>query len=173
MKCHSFKWYLENVAQQIPYSSIQAAGEIKNVKHNLCLDKSDTAQLVGQPVNLLSCHGLGGNQHWWMDMDGRIIKDFSCLGTLPHSTVLSMLPCSEAGQWIFNSTTGLIHKKYNIGLCISANNFGINIDKNEQAYNSIEIRNCDTENSAQVFEFTRFNSSGIKHKDLAKPVVLT
>ncbi|QQP56321.1 Polypeptide N-acetylgalactosaminyltransferase, partial [Caligus rogercresseyi] len=64
LECHNFRWYLDNVAHQLPYHELIGAGEIR--QDVLCLDKSDKIEKMNEPVNLTPCHNMGGNQYWWM-----------------------------------------------------------------------------------------------------------
>ena len=62
LECHSFQWYLDNVAVEVPQHSLFATGEIFNMASRQCLDKEDKAEKVGEEVMTSECHMTGGNQ---------------------------------------------------------------------------------------------------------------
>ena len=67
LKCRSFKWFLDNVANGLPYHPLVGAGEIRNPISDLCLDKNDRTDYMDHFVDVLPCHGLAGYQYWWMN----------------------------------------------------------------------------------------------------------
>ena len=62
LQCNSFKWYLDNVAVEVPQHSLFATGEIFNMASRQCLDKDDKVEMIGQEVMTSECHMTGGNQ---------------------------------------------------------------------------------------------------------------
>ena len=43
---------------------MRGAGEVYNPSSGLCLDKSDSVDMIGEVVDLVPCHGDAGNQYW-------------------------------------------------------------------------------------------------------------
>ena len=68
LNCNSFKWYWDEIVQnRMAYHSLIGAGEIRNAVTDLCFDKNDRTEHMDQPIDLLPCHNLGGNQYWWLN----------------------------------------------------------------------------------------------------------
>ena len=70
LKCRNFKWFLDHVANGLPYHELIAAGEIRNPHMDVCIDKNDNMEQMDTPVDVFPCHGEGQYQYWWMNKMG-------------------------------------------------------------------------------------------------------
>ncbi len=73
------------MANGLPYHPLVGTGEIRNPSSDLCLDKNDRTEFMDHLLDVIPCHGLGGNQYWWMNKN-RFVKD--SLNILLSSDVL-------------------------------------------------------------------------------------
>jgi hypothetical protein len=94
LKCHSFKWYLDNVHpdQYVPDLNPLYKGMITNPQHDQCID---TMQRKWGAPGMYGCHG-GSNQRWYIGHNGYIGSDVSCL----KPQVQSQASCVGAPEWI-------------------------------------------------------------------------
>ena len=70
LKCRNFKWFLDHVANGLPYHDLIAAGEIRNPNIDVCIDKNDNMDQMDTAVDVFPCHGEGQYQYWWMNKMG-------------------------------------------------------------------------------------------------------
>ena len=66
----NFKWYLDHVANGLPYHDLIATGELKIPSLDVCIDKNDNMEKMDTPVDIFPCHGEGQYQYWWMNKNG-------------------------------------------------------------------------------------------------------
>lgn len=80
LKCKSFKWYMENVANDTVrsiYEPLRANGPIRNPSTNLCLDSM--GRKAGGELGLMHCHGMMGNQAFQYTLLDEFRQDEACL----------------------------------------------------------------------------------------------
>lgn len=80
LKCKSFKWYMENVANDTVrsiYEPLKANGPIRNPATNLCVDSM--GRKVGGELGLMHCHGMMGNQAFQYTLLDEFRQDENCL----------------------------------------------------------------------------------------------
>lgn len=81
LNCKSFQWYLDNVATMVkqPDTNPYGKGAIKNrATINSCFDSYDK---IG-PLNYVTCHNNGGNQHFEYNHDNEIRSSKYCLDNM-------------------------------------------------------------------------------------------
>ena len=64
LQCHDFKWYLDNIAVEVPQHQLRGSGEVFNLDTKMCLDMDDRPENMGKEVRVSTCHMTGGNQYW-------------------------------------------------------------------------------------------------------------
>ena len=122
LRCKSFKWYLDTVYPDVfkPWESI-ATGEIRSKNETgKCLDGPKTTV-----VNLQQCHGLRGNQLWFVTDRGEIrTKSEQCLDSTgqkenPENVVTYGCHGSKGNQWWeFTNESAIVHRSHK--LCLEA-----------------------------------------------------
>ncbi len=86
---------------------------VRNYHQEFCLDQQDLEKNVGLPVLVFDCTGSKGNQYWYYRADGRITRDFLCMGKrLPGVEIendVQLVECSEEGAlWGYEPRTGAL-----------------------------------------------------------------
>ncbi|XP_050732839.1 polypeptide N-acetylgalactosaminyltransferase 2-like isoform X2 [Eriocheir sinensis] len=121
LKCHNFKWYLENVYPElkVPDMGHSTFGVFKQGLK--CMDT--LGHRVEGTVGLYACHGTGGNQEWSMTRDKLIKHSELCL-TLPEprpGTSLVLAPCqnSDLQKWVRTEGDRLIMAE-DLNLCVDS-----------------------------------------------------
>ncbi len=80
LKCKTFKWYLQNVANDtvsLDYGFSRSYSQVRNPSTNLCLDTM--GRLPGQLLGVSYCHGLLGNQGFIYSHKRELIHDEDCI----------------------------------------------------------------------------------------------
>ncbi|OAF69045.1 hypothetical protein A3Q56_03184 [Intoshia linei] len=108
LKCHNFKWYLDNVYPElhVPSESI-LTGSIKNIDSNKCVD---SPAVLNKNVIAYTCHGQGGNQYWSMTKNKEIRRDDFCMDYSGDN--ISLFNCHNMGgnqAWIYKNFT-IVHE---------------------------------------------------------------
>ncbi|XP_075451575.1 polypeptide N-acetylgalactosaminyltransferase 14 isoform X4 [Ascaphus truei] len=101
LKCHSFKWYLENVYPelQIPVEPLSKSGIIR--QRQRCLESQKTEGQDSPSLNLVPCSSLKGastmSQEWIYSQVQQISQQTLCLSvpTLFPGTQVVLMPCKE------------------------------------------------------------------------------
>ncbi|KAK3736639.1 hypothetical protein QZH41_017027 [Actinostola sp. cb2023] len=123
LKCKSFKWYLENVANdtvKTAYEPLRANGEIRNPASNLCIDSM--SRKSGN-VGLQACHGQGGNQAFQYTYIKEFRTDETCFDVHDYvsGAKVDLFPCHEMkGNQEFEFTEDKHIKHPVSGMCMSA-----------------------------------------------------
>ncbi|XP_064476145.1 polypeptide N-acetylgalactosaminyltransferase 5-like [Ornithodoros turicata] len=113
LRCRSFRWYLDTVYPElfVPDKAV-ASGEIQTQmkRRRLCADQP--AERLRAPILLYGCHGLGGNQNWYLTLAGEIRRDESCFDYDSTSEDVMLYKChGKLGnqQWVYNHDSGTIY----------------------------------------------------------------
>ncbi|KAF1740927.1 hypothetical protein MXB_5716 [Myxobolus squamalis] len=121
LKCHSFEWYLKNVATHIRVPG--PTSTIRNPHTNKCLDVAENKD-SGKHVLTYNCHNHGGNQKAFEILrEGTIIYDELCLDLSKNDpgTQPTFYSCHSMGgnqQWIFLEENLISHSVTNLCLKI-------------------------------------------------------
>ncbi|EDO31035.1 predicted protein, partial [Nematostella vectensis] len=94
LKCKSFKWYLENVANDTVKTKLCACFQVRNQGKNMCLDSMGRKD---GHVGLASCHNMGGNQAFQYTYIRELRTDETCFDvheSFPGAKV-HFFPCHE------------------------------------------------------------------------------
>ncbi|XP_076471914.1 putative N-acetylgalactosaminyltransferase 9 isoform X2 [Babylonia areolata] len=85
LKCHSFKWYLDNVYPEkfIPDEKVHAWGMVRNPASNLCLDTLQKDEKMEFDMGLYSCqNGASANQVMSLSVTNDLRREEACLDSL-------------------------------------------------------------------------------------------
>ncbi|MCP9258778.1 Tubulin alpha-1 chain [Dirofilaria immitis] len=113
LKCHSFKWYLDNIFPDLflPSEAI-ASGEIRNLgNRKYCVDHDVGRNAINDSVIPYPCHLQGGNQFWMLSKTGEIRRDEYCIDyTGRGSPVTYECHGSRGNQlWDYSHETGRLY----------------------------------------------------------------
>ncbi|VDK69011.1 unnamed protein product [Litomosoides sigmodontis] len=150
LKCHSFKWYLDNIFPDLflPSDAV-ASGEIRNLgNRKYCVDHDVGRNAVNESVIPYPCHLQGGNQFWLLSKAGEIRRDEYCIDyTGRGSPVTYECHGSKGNQlWQYNHTTGRLYHP------ISHNCLTLSDDNT-----MLVMRVCDASNDRQRWRFQHVN----------------
>jgi polypeptide N-acetylgalactosaminyltransferase len=118
LKCHSFKWFLKNVATDVMdpiEKNITFSGSIENVPAQSCLDTMQSTHNQ-EYVKLFPCHRQGSTQFFLWDAEGNI-RPYENLNLCikvedpNYPLVEYSSECGEKTQWIFDPKTQQIKHK--------------------------------------------------------------
>uniref|UniRef100_A0AAF5PRH6 Polypeptide N-acetylgalactosaminyltransferase n=2 Tax=Wuchereria bancrofti TaxID=6293 RepID=A0AAF5PRH6_WUCBA len=152
LKCHSFKWYLDNVFPDLflPSEAI-ASGEIRNLgNRRYCVDHDVGRNAINDSVIPYPCHLQGGNQFWMLSKTGEIRRDEFCIDYTGHGSPVTYECHNSKGNqlWEYNHETGrLYHPVSRYCLTLSDD------DK------MLVMKNCDDKNGRQRWRFQHFNET--------------
>ncbi|KAK7479302.1 hypothetical protein BaRGS_00029472 [Batillaria attramentaria] len=85
LKCHSFKWYLDNVYPEkfVPDENVHAWGMVRNPASNLCLDTLQKDEKIEFQMGMFSCqNGASANQVFSLSMNDELRREEGCLDSL-------------------------------------------------------------------------------------------
>ncbi|XP_071102414.1 polypeptide N-acetylgalactosaminyltransferase 13-like isoform X1 [Haliotis cracherodii] len=119
MKCHSFRWYLENIypESQMPID-FYSLGEIRNKETSSCIDTM--GRKSGEKVGMVTCHGMGGNQVFSYTKKKALQTDDLCLDVSSVTGPVKLFQCHGLGgnqKWEYDLET-LTLRHVNTGLCL-------------------------------------------------------
>ncbi|KAM3724329.1 Polypeptide N-acetylgalactosaminyltransferase [Dirofilaria immitis] len=152
LKCHSFKWYLDNIFPDLflPSEAI-ASGEIRNLgNRKYCVDHDVGRNAINDSVIPYPCHLQGGNQFWMLSKTGEIRRDEYCIDyTGRGSPVTYECHGSRGNQlWDYSHETGRLYHP------VSRNCLTLSDDDR-----MLVMRICDEKNGRQRWRFQRFNET--------------
>ncbi|KAH3698699.1 hypothetical protein DPMN_086245, partial [Dreissena polymorpha] len=84
LKCHSFKWYLDNVIPEkfIPDENVRAYGMVRNPGSNLCLDTLGKDEKTVFDIGVFSCQGgASASEVFSLSKDDHLRREDGCMGT--------------------------------------------------------------------------------------------
>lgn len=154
LKCHSFKWYLENVYPDIrmPELNPPAQGEVRNPESSLCLDS--LGMKSGNKLGLYSCHGQGNNQYFVLSSHGEILwESENCVDNSKYNPGASveLIPCHgmEGNQkWVHDKKSGTIKHEVS-GQCL---------DRGASMESQNPVVNPCNGSPSQVWVFSRYKT---------------
>ncbi|GLH11440.1 N-acetylgalactosaminyltransferase 7 [Gryllus bimaculatus] len=112
LRCKSFQWYMENVANDIipDLPRNMHWGELRNLGTNSCMDST----LFGPPslMKMMPCHGYGHTQLIRLNVEGQLAVTEYCIdGDHENITLVSCSSRVADGPWsYYESTHFLIHR---------------------------------------------------------------
>uniref|UniRef100_UPI00358F8985 N-acetylgalactosaminyltransferase 7-like n=1 Tax=Myxine glutinosa TaxID=7769 RepID=UPI00358F8985 len=102
--CKSFRWFMENVAYDVPLHYPLPPrnidwGEVRGKGTSSCLDSMGRKD--GGEVELGICHGMGGNQLFRLNEAQQLMQYDQCLthSTDGHSIIVMHCDSSQYGHW--------------------------------------------------------------------------
>jgi len=148
-KCHSFKWFLENVHpdQYVPDLNPLQSGMVTDKNHDQCIDTMQ--RKYGSP-GIYGCHG-GGNQRWSLGHNAYFGADVICL----KANIEPMGSCVGAPAWVekeLSSGLKLLALRSNRNSCL------------ERGNNKLNIQPCDPEKENQQFSVMDFKIASANGK---------
>lgn len=160
LKCHSFKWYIDNIYPElfVPGDAV-ASGEIRNLGNvhgdnsvKMCIDSPSHKSDMHKEVGLYPCHGQGGNQYWLLSKEGEIRRDEACLDYSGKEVILYPCHGSKGNQlWIYSLITDQI-RHGSSGKCLEMS----------PSKDKLWMKLCDPSNNVslnQQWKFENFNAS--------------
>jgi len=165
LKCKDFAWYLDQQMPNLHKRVILGAGEIRNFHQQFCLDQQDTEHNVGLPVLVFDCHGDKGNQYWYYTIDGRVTRDFLCMGKKrkgsKNDNHVELVPCDGKDTWDYNPKSGhLTHRESEKCLRVTRTPL------------KLWLVSCNVQDPEQKWYFTNYDQGGLfwkqKEEELKK-----
>jgi len=155
--CQSFKWYLDQVALDVPQPQLYASGEVFNMAKRLCLDQEDRRTNAGLKLTTSTCRMTGGNQYWIYRTNGQLTRDYLCVGAVETEgdIEVQMLNCEDHTAWSYNTEENLLVYK-GTDHCLAF-----------KQDDSLTLLPCDGSSPLQKWHFTHFNPGGMPYQDLA------
>ncbi|XP_045168076.2 probable N-acetylgalactosaminyltransferase 9 isoform X1 [Mercenaria mercenaria] len=84
LKCHSFKWFLDNVYPEkfIPDENVHAWGMVRNPSSNLCLDTLGKDEKTVFDIGLFSCQGgASASEVFSLSLKDELRREDGCMST--------------------------------------------------------------------------------------------
>ena len=84
----------------------------RNYHQQFCLDQQDAENNIGLPVLVFDCTGRKGNQYWYYRADGRLTRDFLCIGQrrpgVDIENDVQLVDCKDGDVWGYEPRTGAL-----------------------------------------------------------------
>lgn len=145
MNCRSFQWYLNNIYPELNVPSLEliAGGGLKNIEHNLCLDRG----LGAGPITLGNCHGFGGGQHFQLTRRGVIESVDLCVGKIGSTLTVVTMSCKSHGVLPFrhDRANGTLVSRVD-GKCLGAIRTTL----------SVQLMPCHLNDNSQMWSFLEY-----------------
>ncbi|XP_060585105.1 probable N-acetylgalactosaminyltransferase 9 isoform X2 [Ruditapes philippinarum] len=102
LKCHSFKWYLDNVYPEkfIPDENIHAWGMVRNPGSNLCLDTLGKDEKTVFDIGVFSCQGgASASEVFSLSLKDELRREDGCMSTGgSNGDKISLTKCIEGDK---------------------------------------------------------------------------
>ncbi|XP_055346582.1 LOW QUALITY PROTEIN: probable N-acetylgalactosaminyltransferase 9 [Paramacrobiotus metropolitanus] len=123
LKCHDFKWYLDNVYPEkfIPDEGVQGFGQLKNDKSGFCLDMLGKDEKLTLNIGVYHCQGKSSAQLFSLSKDGQLRREENCADVTKHARdgeVVKMYPCHKMESQKWTHVKGGEMKHPATGLCL-------------------------------------------------------
>ena len=176
LNCHSFDWYLNNVAKGVyaPSSTSVLFGQFKSIATNLCLTYRNSGDF--ELLRLLDCPYLDPLQTFSHSKDSLIVHQHSqlCLGYVPEDagSKLTMSSCNSSSShqvWVFDSLqskevqatlqgvdtrkpVGMFRLKHGkFKMCLTSS---LTQNQGQTPYHGLSLSVCDKSKRSQFWLFT-------------------
>jgi len=156
LECKDFGWYLREVAgEHLGGHKIIASGEIRNWHHHFCLDQNDSEEHSGKAVLVFDCTGLKGNQYWYLRSDGRIGRDYLCLGERKEEkedseNQVELVPCHSQDTWEYDPRKAMLMHQPS-GKCLRVTRSPL----------KLWLVDCLDNDTQQKWYFTNYDNEGL------------
>lgn len=115
LKCKSFRWFMDNVAYDVPGSFPVLPknlhwGELRSVGTGQCLDSMGNSP--PRVIGVSHCHGLGSNQLFRLNAEGQLGVGERCIDADTES--IKLVYCSLGtvdGPWKYDEKTHMLQHK--------------------------------------------------------------
>lgn len=112
--------------------------------------------MIGEPVQLVECHGQGDEQYWMLTHQGLILRHFLCIGVTDQIMVMQL--CSQAAPWHYDQDQHRLMYLDNDALCATK----------KADDNLVKLQPCDPESIDQSFRFPRYSAVGLDYPALVE-----
>ncbi|CAF3858812.1 unnamed protein product [Rotaria sp. Silwood2] len=153
LKCHSFKWYLDNVYPEkfILDENVLAYGELRNSASSLCLDTLGKDEKGSLEIAVYSCqNGVSANQYFTLSKTNQLRREATCaVTTNSKSVVLTQCDYSDQKQtWTHEKYGFIVHHPSN--LCLDVEGLSNN--------DPVKLNECKSNKPSQQWLFEHYSA---------------